>query len=211
MDNSPFASLPAELRVRIFEYALTQDLEVLKWQIEEDGSLVRVFHPPFGAIMSLTQTCKQVRSESIDLFFKCNNFCIIFSSDGFMWGLPKSANRIGAENAAAIKSLRLQVFMNRTMARVGCLETEGFLDLVRMAEQNKHWDLRLDLHCSGHENQAFVVADMRLNSMVSSLQRAIAKYEGLLHQSGFGGWNSRDLQEIASGLRSWLEALEQSS
>lgn len=69
MDNSPFGRLPAELRIKIYEYALTFDRVGCR-----PGESSR-FWPErsLSAQLALTRVCKQIRSETLHLPFTLNN------------------------------------------------------------------------------------------------------------------------------------------
>lgn len=60
-----FLALPAELRNRIYEFALIKDdpIEVVLWRPCSNGA------PP-----ALTQTSRQIRSESLPIFYGLNTF-----------------------------------------------------------------------------------------------------------------------------------------
>ena len=68
MENSPFRSLATELRNRIWKLAITN---------EEDHIDVDVSHSDGEWIQqSITRTCKQIRAESLTMFYAENRFRI---------------------------------------------------------------------------------------------------------------------------------------
>lgn len=99
MDNSPLQRLPAELRIRIYEYALTEDTAIkIYWNARSKPS---TFHfgeerlpfvpsrqhcfPPRQQLclparhpLALTATCKQIYNESLAIFLSSNKFSLSF-------------------------------------------------------------------------------------------------------------------------------------
>ncbi|KAK4504709.1 hypothetical protein PRZ48_002671 [Zasmidium cellare] len=74
MDNSPFNRLPAELRIRIYEFALVDDIFVdAVW--EEPTTYRNLI-----GRQALLETCRQVRQEALPIFYSsCFNFhtCVL--------------------------------------------------------------------------------------------------------------------------------------
>jgi hypothetical protein len=67
MDNSPFGRIPAELRITIYEYALTFDR--LSWRPRPSDQLER----SLSTQLALTQVCRQIRAGSRHMPFELNN------------------------------------------------------------------------------------------------------------------------------------------
>lgn len=109
MDESPLAKLPPELRNLIYEYALTADRP---YSISvRSASLVPKSHRDRG-VLSLTHTCKTIRTESTPLFYALNEF-VYRSSDAFRyegWLFPQLLDfrrAIGEVNALAIRTVTI--------------------------------------------------------------------------------------------------------
>lgn len=75
MENSPLYRLPAEIRVMIYEYTLIRDqsLELLP----ASGSAAACqLTSPYCNVINISGTCRQIREESIAIFYKGNTFDI---------------------------------------------------------------------------------------------------------------------------------------
>ena len=74
MDNSPFGRLPAELRVEIFEFALSSSNDTNVLIYDDEG-------PSFAPWVTanhrraLTMVCSQIRAESFPIFYRFNKLC----------------------------------------------------------------------------------------------------------------------------------------
>ncbi|KAF2161027.1 hypothetical protein M409DRAFT_28634 [Zasmidium cellare ATCC 36951] len=69
MDKSPFNKLPAELRNRIYEFALADDISI------DARSEEPIVYEDLTARLAVTETCKQVRQEALPIFYSsCHNF-----------------------------------------------------------------------------------------------------------------------------------------
>lgn len=86
MERSPFANLPAELRVHIYELALScANITIYevdhpdgsaRWgcSAREDGRMIG--KGEIANLSALTKTCKQIRCESIKIFYAANYFTV---------------------------------------------------------------------------------------------------------------------------------------
>ncbi|KAK5124134.1 hypothetical protein LTR85_001837 [Meristemomyces frigidus] len=76
MDNSPLSTLPAELRDVMYELALhSEDAVVLQWHPDLGGfRACSSAGLPIPIRLALTETCKQTRSECLQLFYTSNTF-----------------------------------------------------------------------------------------------------------------------------------------
>jgi hypothetical protein len=68
MDQSPLAKLPQKLRNRVFRYALTAHHD------NELGSPRAIYVDELRLDNGLTATCRQLRTESLSLFYSTNDF-----------------------------------------------------------------------------------------------------------------------------------------
>jgi len=75
MDNSLFATLPAELRIYIWEFALTREevIPILCDKCHKDKYGVSHLRN-FMDAQALTATCRQIRDESKHMFYTLNTF-----------------------------------------------------------------------------------------------------------------------------------------
>lgn len=72
MDNSPLGKLPAEIRTYIYELVLCHEQGVV---IDIDQGALRLNSPSASSYpLALPSTCHQMRSESIEIFWKENHF-----------------------------------------------------------------------------------------------------------------------------------------
>jgi hypothetical protein len=67
MDNSPFGHIPAELRITIYEYALTFDRLSCRLRPSDQSE------PSLSTQLALTQVCRHIRAESGHMPFALNN------------------------------------------------------------------------------------------------------------------------------------------
>lgn len=95
MDNSPLKKLPAELRILIYEFALyrpekiTLVRQLRRTEGEKRHVRTEIFQPPESCctcapmyrdhvfhekLLTLTTTCKQIRSEAMPVFMAVNQF-----------------------------------------------------------------------------------------------------------------------------------------
>lgn len=140
MENSPLAKLPAELRNNIWELALRADkpVEVTgDYYIEAppvDFKLAPNQVQEMAKALALTQTCRQIHSECILLFFHVNTFefdSTMFPSSIF----PDLRRKIGNASLSAISSVIITIrtrfsgaskwslqLCNKTCQAVDCLK-----------------------------------------------------------------------------------------
>ncbi|KAK4546299.1 hypothetical protein LTR36_001976 [Oleoguttula mirabilis] len=90
MDHSPLARLPAELRDDIYERALHQDWPIrAPWYPKEtvgvDIDTIIDTAAYSEQAVALTRTCKQIRRESLGLFYSTNIFHITLSNIPLFW------------------------------------------------------------------------------------------------------------------------------
>lgn len=71
MDNSPFSRLSAELRNKIYIFTL----------VEEDPIELAAPSSDFKIRTALARTCRQLRQESLSLFYASNDFIITIKDD----------------------------------------------------------------------------------------------------------------------------------
>lgn len=75
MESSPLNKLPGELRNRIYELALSQAGDIT---VFVSGIRPHLFHPTETKnILSLTETCKDIRHEASPVFYRVNKFVLI--------------------------------------------------------------------------------------------------------------------------------------
>ncbi|TKA28148.1 hypothetical protein B0A50_04119 [Salinomyces thailandicus] len=82
MDNSPLNRLPPEIRNRIYGLALAERGPVVSEygrRIESRSVVVEPAPPKHR--LALTKTCKEVRRDSIKMYFAVNTFYIIIKDD----------------------------------------------------------------------------------------------------------------------------------
>ncbi|KAK5134782.1 hypothetical protein LTR08_006157 [Meristemomyces frigidus] len=82
MDASPFSKLSAELRNRIWEYAVSGDLPVMitTWRDPDSVSTTfRDYKEP-----ALSATCKQIRSKTRLMYYSHNNFQVELGDHGWI-------------------------------------------------------------------------------------------------------------------------------
>ncbi|KAK3708567.1 hypothetical protein LTR37_011462 [Vermiconidia calcicola] len=72
MDDSPFGKLAPELRNTIYEMTVESPDQISLWFKKSDNKTWRWSHPVQE--LALPATCKQIRSESLPLFFSTNTF-----------------------------------------------------------------------------------------------------------------------------------------
>lgn len=131
MDNSPFNDLPAELRNRIYELALTQSCDILiGFKTARAGSITIVNadicnkHP-----LSLAQTCKRIRQECRQLFFAANVFSIrlqpCFVSDND-YDVDYDDDAYDDDVSATVRPLEmfLKAFKSQDIANIKLLQVE---------------------------------------------------------------------------------------
>ena len=70
--SSPLMRLPAELRLRIYDYALTEDTYVML--LNDEGA--KTGQP------ALLRTCRQIRNEALDLYYSSNVFALVVDVNG---------------------------------------------------------------------------------------------------------------------------------
>jgi len=73
MDASPFASLPAELRLRTFEYVMLYDGTLKAKKEMHPGTQLALWprgYPP----IAMSRTCRQARNETLPIFYGSNEF-----------------------------------------------------------------------------------------------------------------------------------------
>lgn len=92
MDSSPFARLSAELRNRIYEFALKYEGRIAIHDAFNMRSWVCHSNPNVFNTIALTQTCRQIRSESLTMFC-ASNFFIAFYPPHYVIE-PKAAERL---------------------------------------------------------------------------------------------------------------------
>lgn len=74
MDQSPFNKLAAELRNRIYKFALIQK-DPIRLQCNSDGDMARMpRHLRRKNKLAVTSMCKQMRNESLPIFLENNYF-----------------------------------------------------------------------------------------------------------------------------------------
>ena len=112
MDRSPLSKLPAEIRIRIYEYALYQS----PFNIGPYQSLKGPSRPGYTEkhhhSLALARTCKAVNSECIPVFYSVNTFHILGRHAKYILRrLEAFREVIGAKNTAALKSIVLEIGM----------------------------------------------------------------------------------------------------
>lgn len=76
MEHSPFASLPAEIRNQIYSMALLSPQKmILDFEFLEEHSHLRIGGPRH--LLALTETCRQIRSEILPLFYSNRDFVVL--------------------------------------------------------------------------------------------------------------------------------------
>ncbi|KAK3714663.1 hypothetical protein LTR37_007643 [Vermiconidia calcicola] len=70
--SSHLLRLPAELRLRIYDYALSEDTQVVL--LSDEG--VKTGQP------ALLRTCRQIRNEALDLYYSSNIFVLVLNVNG---------------------------------------------------------------------------------------------------------------------------------
>lgn len=121
MEHSPFASLPAELRNHIYGLALVSlEKVILDFEFLEKQNRLRIGRPRH--LLALTETCRQIRRESLPLFYSNSEFVVLIGN--LKWTAEsnnvKSAHSkepirlfrdwlrtIGFESARAIRSVEV--------------------------------------------------------------------------------------------------------
>ena len=73
MESSPLGRLPAEIRNDIYELVLQQYLTVLLFA-NTDEDIAAKSTVNVRPLVALTETCKAVRSESLQIFYSINDF-----------------------------------------------------------------------------------------------------------------------------------------
>ncbi|KAK5118252.1 hypothetical protein LTR85_008232 [Meristemomyces frigidus] len=124
MDSSPLRKLPPELRLCIYELALTYS-DVIKFRYDCYRGGKTIFPDPLAPphLLALTQTCLQIRNECGDLFFRLNAVNIKVM-DAIVWvtnwryeiprvpaftPLSDFGVTVGAENAAVVPSITIDL------------------------------------------------------------------------------------------------------
>lgn len=105
MDNSPIASLPAELRNLIYELSLVRTSSVV---LAENGT--RLWRPP-----ALLLCCSQIRAEASSIYYSGNDFLIIRRTIGPSAGSGEDINvalrswllALELENHALVRRIHL--------------------------------------------------------------------------------------------------------
>lgn len=120
MDDSPFNALPAELRNRIYHFALC-DTEPVTIDFVHHGRRTRIGGRK--RLLALTETCRQIHNESLSVFYADNDFLALIGSlagtasfedispGRYAGGSPRFRHwllSIGFDNAASIKRIEIQ-------------------------------------------------------------------------------------------------------
>jgi len=118
MDESPLGRLAPELRNRIYELALTQERPIIMLYTHDPRygrGQVRQAKPSTPHLLALPGTCKQARSEALQLLYACNAFKLRISSDGwqedgiYCSALQQLAGSIGRPNLRVVARLVLDI------------------------------------------------------------------------------------------------------
>ncbi|KAK6381756.1 hypothetical protein LTR65_011031 [Meristemomyces frigidus] len=114
MDSSPLLTLPPELRLMVYEFALTHPESIeLEYLVHPDQKIVASGTQPH--LLALAQTCAQTRGECGNIFFRENS--VTLRVTGFPERITDPTRKIkrfrplrifnraiGAANAAALRS-----------------------------------------------------------------------------------------------------------
>lgn len=103
---SPLFKLPAELRNRIYEYALTDDKQPLvvvhTWLSVSNG---------YGLCMqpALVRTCRAIRNEALSIFYSSNEFTASFEMQYSERVMRAWLERIGRQNREHLQQILVPV------------------------------------------------------------------------------------------------------
>lgn len=100
MEGSHLASLPAELRNHIYSLALfSPEKMILDFEFVEKHGRLRVGGPQH--LLALTETCRQIRGESLPLFYSNTDFMVVIGD------LKWTADSKNVKSAYSKEPLRL--------------------------------------------------------------------------------------------------------
>lgn len=109
MDNSPLATLPPELRNRVYELVLCSDKPVVITHHPGKGPRQRAAER-HEHLLALTTTCKIIRSESTKMFYALNRFAIRKGTRSTARDVFNDFTRlIGLSNAESLRSVIFDV------------------------------------------------------------------------------------------------------
>lgn len=121
MEASPLMKLPGELRNRIYELALFQASDIT---VFVSGVRPHLFHPTETQnILSLMETCKDMRAEASPIFYQVNKFVLIakylgerYTGDiknprNTQWerGLNDWLDQLGPRNVKALSHIEVDI------------------------------------------------------------------------------------------------------
>ncbi|KAK3719148.1 hypothetical protein LTR37_004712 [Vermiconidia calcicola] len=108
MDNSPLAKLPAELRNRIYLLALRNEQPIIV-VVRSGGRPQEAYRRLYElrTPQALTLTCKQIRNESINMFYSANAFDIRTSTKQAALCLTRFCSMIRETDMKALRSITL--------------------------------------------------------------------------------------------------------
>lgn len=124
MERSPFAILPAEIRNYIYHLTL-RDTEtlILDFEVPDRHGRYLVFGQRH--LLALTETCRQIRSESLPLFYGINDFFVVVGDLKWtakiknktsahrkepLWLFQNWLRTIGFESARCIRAVEMNAF-----------------------------------------------------------------------------------------------------
>ena len=123
MDASPFRKLPAELRNRIYEFALQQTASVAICMRSSSPKLQPL---RFRNLLALTTTCKEIREQASGILYAVNHFeliaepvALLGKADAglkfveFKFSLHKWIRSIGQRSSSSLRHVELDVGLIR--------------------------------------------------------------------------------------------------
>lgn len=211
MERSPLNRLPAELRLNIYEFALTLSSKrapaLVRPPYTETSYKVFVKYTMKGNDinyfqLALTQTCRAIRHETSGLFYKLNIFRIV-EDDGWerefspMTAFFDFLDHIGPQAISALRDLQVEFIGNNCI----CMNDDCCLDLLHSTMDLRKWCLKhphvaLSALFIWPGEGAFAIMD--LQSLDHPVIRDVEDYL----EDAFGG-----LARLQSCLEGWKEAL----
>jgi len=178
MGFSPLARLPPELRNRVYESALPHDTTIATFWLPNQNQFKPSSFPPLSGRPSpfaLTLTSKQLRSESLQLFYAVNNFQVDFERDGqqILPGLQAFLERVGSANAVALTGLTIGIGLlkpsvyYRILFAVDTLASEEAVGFLH--------SLPLTVSATCVHGNRFTTIELKLRDLDNSLAAALEK------------------------------------
>ncbi|KAF2168245.1 hypothetical protein M409DRAFT_21683 [Zasmidium cellare ATCC 36951] len=158
MDRSPLNKLPAELRDLIYHFALVRNCPIVLYISKREHKVRIRKESEKKHVMGLSSTCKQIRTESLPIFYKGNHFKIAPTENQLLESPESSVTPILAWKmrlGASISCLRfLEIGVNGNALNVGLVEEEDenfSKAFIKLRDEFNMPRLQLTLTLTGHD------------------------------------------------------------